>query len=45
MNNKIQLIDSWKTRLKSEFEKDYMQQLRQFLVQEKQAGKVIFPDS
>lgn len=45
MNNEIQLIDSWKTRLLDEFKKEYMLQLRKFLVQEKQAGKVIFPHS
>ena len=45
MTNKIQLIDSWKNRLLGEFEKDYMQQLRQFLGQEKDSGKVIFPHS
>jgi len=45
MNNKIQLIDSWKKRLAGEFEKEYMLQLREFLVAEKNSGKVIFPSS
>jgi uracil-DNA glycosylase len=45
MHDNIQLIDSWKTRLSSEFEKDYMLQLRQFLIEEKQLGKIIFPHS
>ncbi|MFK5985077.1 MAG: uracil-DNA glycosylase [Pseudomonadota bacterium] len=45
MKNNIQLIDSWKTRLAEEFEKDYMQHLREFLVAEKKAGKQIFPHS
>ena len=39
----IPLIDSWKAHLSGEFEKDYMQQLDLFLVQQKQRGKVIFP--
>lgn len=39
----IQLEQSWKELLLSEFEQDYMQQLRQFLRQEKQAGKIIYP--
>ncbi len=45
MNNPIQLIDPWKNRLIGEFKKDYMQQLREFLVKEKRAGKIIFPHS
>jgi len=45
MGNEIQLIDSWKVRLASEFEKDYMLQLRKFLLAEKHSGKVIFPHS
>jgi uracil-DNA glycosylase len=43
MKSKIQLIDSWKSCLEGEFEKDYMLQLREFLVAEKNAGKEIFP--
>jgi uracil-DNA glycosylase len=34
---------SWKTKIGSEFDKPYMQDLRAFLVQEKQNGKQIFP--
>lgn len=45
MNKTILLSDSWKTRLANEFAQDYMIQLRNFLVQEKQSGKVIFPHS
>lgn len=39
----INLHDSWKTPLLSEFQADYMAQLRAFLVAEKAAGKQIFP--
>ncbi|MDF1819977.1 MAG: uracil-DNA glycosylase [Alcanivoracaceae bacterium] len=41
--DRIQLEPGWKAALAGEFEQDYMQRLRQFLVQEKQAGKTIFP--
>lgn len=39
----VQLEDSWMQRVGQEFDQPYMQQLKQFLVQEKQAGKAIFP--
>ena len=39
----VQIESSWKSRLHEEFEQPYMQALREFLVQEKQSGKVIFP--
>ena len=39
----IQLEQSWKDRLESEFSSPYMSALKQFLVQEKQSGKRIFP--
>lgn len=39
----IKLDDSWKQVLVDEFDKDYMQKLREFLRQEKQHGKVIYP--
>ena len=39
----VKLEDSWKVALKSEFDKPYMQGLRQFLSDEKAAGKRIFP--
>ena len=42
-NNKIQLESSWLSYLQAEFEQPYMQQLKQFLQQEKQQGKVIYP--
>ena len=38
-----QLPESWKTRLGGEFQKEYMQRLKKFLLVEKQKGKVIFP--
>lgn len=41
--DRIQLEASWKSRLLAEFDTPYMASLRQFLQQEKQAGKVIFP--
>ena len=43
MDHKIHLIESWKTRLQDEFKKDYMLELREFLIKEKQQGKLIFP--
>ena len=39
----IKLEASWKQRLLPEFSKPYMQQLREFLQQQKSQGKVIFP--
>ncbi len=43
IQDRIKLRPSWKNRLGKEFEKEYMQNLRRFLVMEKQAGKVIYP--
>jgi uracil-DNA glycosylase len=39
----IRLEPSWKARLESEFEQPYMVALRQFLLERKQAGAVIYP--
>ena len=39
----IQLHDSWLESLAPEFEQPYMQELKRFLMAEKQQGKVIFP--
>jgi len=39
----VQLHQSWLRHLQPEFDSDHMQALRQFLLQEKQAGKVIYP--
>ena len=39
----VQLDPSWQALLQDEFGLDYMQQLRAFLQQEKQAGKQIYP--
>lgn len=44
-NQLIQLSPSWLAILEKEFEKPYMQQLKQFLMAEKQAGKQILPKS
>lgn len=41
--NKIQLEVSWLDELGSEFEQDYMQQLKAFLQREKSAHKQIYP--
>jgi uracil-DNA glycosylase len=43
IQDRVQLRDSWKIRMGEEFEKEYMQKLRAFLITEKQAGKVIYP--
>lgn len=39
----IRLEESWKQRLADEFELDYMIGLRQFLVERKRAGAVVYP--
>ncbi len=39
----VQLEPSWLAQLAGEFEQPYMRQLRQFLQQEKQRGRRIFP--
>src|SRR5688572_389575 len=41
----ILIEESWLRWLQPEFEQEYMQQLRAFLLREKQAGKKIFPPS
>ncbi|MDF2690682.1 MAG: Uracil-DNA glycosylase [Gammaproteobacteria bacterium] len=43
VNGKVQMEASWKALLLEEFEKPYMKSLREFLRQEKQAGKTIYP--
>lgn len=42
---KIDLHPSWLMHLAVEFEMPYMQQLKQFLLQEKSAGKIVYPAS
>lgn len=44
IQSRIKLRSSWKSRLGEEFEKEYIRNLRQFLIMEKQAGKIIYPD-
>ena len=39
----IKLHDQWRQAIGSEFDKDYMQSLREFLIQRKQQGAVIYP--
>lgn len=41
--DRVKLEPGWKRVLASEFDSPYMGELRQFLLEEKQAGKVIFP--
>ncbi len=43
MADQIQLEDSWKSRLSDEFNASYMQDLKKFIVQQINAGKVIYP--
>jgi uracil-DNA glycosylase len=43
MNDAIKLHESWKAPLRAEFDAPYMVALRSFLVDEKAAGKRIFP--
>jgi uracil-DNA glycosylase len=42
-SSRVKLIDSWHQALAPEFEKVYMQDLRQFLLREKSRGKKIYP--
>lgn len=42
-NRDIQLESSWKAVLQDQFELDYMQSLRRFLLAEKQQGRQIYP--
>lgn len=41
----IQIDSAWKAVLAAEFNQPYMQQLRDFLIQEKRNGKTIYPPS
>ncbi|QTD56721.1 uracil-DNA glycosylase [Parasphingorhabdus cellanae] len=41
--DRIKLHESWKTPLTPEFLSDYMADLRTFLIQQKDAGKTVFP--
>ena len=45
MATEVQLHESWLEVLQAEFKQPYMQQLKQFLIAEKSAGKSILPDS
>ena len=42
-NTEVQLEPQWRAALAPEFDKDYMKSLREFLLAEKQQGKVIYP--
>ena len=39
----IKIHESWKKALKGEFEKPYFKNIKEFLVAEKKAGKIIYP--
>jgi uracil-DNA glycosylase len=41
--SKIQLPDDWKELLSDQFDKEYMVHLREFLIKEAKAGKIIYP--
>jgi uracil-DNA glycosylase len=43
MQNKIDLEPSWLEVLKDEFDKSYMKNLKEFLINEKKQGKIILP--
>jgi uracil-DNA glycosylase len=43
--SQVQLHESWLAHLKDEFQSDYMRHLKAFLLEEKNAGKIIFPPS
>ena len=42
--DRVKLRPSWKSWIGGEFAQEYMQNLRQFLIREKQAGKIIYPE-
>src|SRR4051812_41392202 len=42
-NEQIKLESHWKQALASEFDKPYMEQLKNFLLTEKKQGKTIYP--
>jgi uracil-DNA glycosylase len=39
----IQINDSWKSVLADEFSKPYFAHIKEFLLQEKQAGHIVYP--
>ncbi|HHS96084.1 MAG TPA: uracil-DNA glycosylase, partial [Phaeodactylibacter sp.] len=39
----VNIENSWKVALAQEFEKDYFQGIRSFIIQEIRAGKTIYP--
>ena len=41
--NDVKIGDSWKIALAEEFEQPYFAAIKSFLVQEKEAGKIIYP--
>lgn len=43
MSRLVQLAEDWKQALGDEFEQPYMQQLREFLIAEKAAGRIVYP--
>ena len=45
MANAVQLHPSWLQQIGDQFDQPYMKSLKQFLQQEKSAGKVIYPDA
>jgi len=40
---RVQLHDSWLNHLGDEFDQPYMKSLRQFLVDEKEKGRITYP--
>ena len=43
IQREIKLHSQWREAIGEEFNKDYMQSLREFLIQRKQQGAVIYP--
>jgi uracil-DNA glycosylase len=43
MGDKVQIEASWKTVLNSEFNQDYFKYIKQFIINEKQQGKEVYP--
>ncbi len=44
MNSEIKLEPLWREHLESQFREPYMEQLREFLLLRKKAGKIIYPE-
>ena len=44
VDNSIQIEESWKNILSDEFEREYFQKIKKFLLEEMKSGKTIYPE-